>query len=409
MRITTRAGACACLLLAAGIALAADAGDLDTTFGQGGVTVSDPSGMGEVPYAVALQSDGKIVVGGQVRDTSVGHDVWFLARYDASGNLDTGYGEGGLVLPLPARAEYQPLWDLALDADDRAVATGWAVIGTEVVKGKGKKQTVETVFDLQCVVVRVDANGALDETFGDGGIVVVHTGLDNPIGRAVLIQPDGKIVIGGGGRQPRKERKGRNWWITNNIGFIARLDASGDPDPTFGDGGLTLIDQVDGMNLSSVRDGGLVRQSDGSLLVANALEWDPDGILFWLIHRYDADGILDTGFGVVGLDAEPNARLRALAVDGMDSIYAAGYLFQAGDAGIVVRYDADGTLDAGFGDGGVATLVGDGNGAVVRQIVVDDAERVYAFGGPSGVTAGSVSTEYTASSLVCPVGVSEGC
>jgi uncharacterized delta-60 repeat protein len=70
-------------------------GTLDTTFGTGGLVTTDFNGRDDVAFAVALQSDGKIVAAGQAQ-SSYGQ-AFALARYNPDGTLDATFGRGGKV------------------------------------------------------------------------------------------------------------------------------------------------------------------------------------------------------------------------------------------------------------------------------------------------------------------------
>src|SRR5262249_9547165 len=74
-------------------------GTPDTSFGNNGSVVTDLTGQSDQPDAVAVQSDGKIVVGGDWVNAS-GVDDFALVRYNANGTLDTTFGSGGKVLDV---------------------------------------------------------------------------------------------------------------------------------------------------------------------------------------------------------------------------------------------------------------------------------------------------------------------
>src|SRR5262249_46861010 len=152
-----------------------DDGSLDTTFGSGGTLTTDFSGRDDEPYALAIQSDGKIVAAGRTTTTSgtVLSD-FALARYNSDGSLDMTFATGGKVTttfpsPFPGGA-----YALALQPDGKIVAAGGGFL-------------VESGIRL----ARYNSDGSLDITFGVGGKV----GLYDPDAKAVALQPDGKIVV----------------------------------------------------------------------------------------------------------------------------------------------------------------------------------------------------------------------
>ena len=71
------------------------AGELDTTFGMNGITVTAFAGIGFDPFGFAVQKNGDILIGGVA--TKSGRSEFGLARYTATGVLDTTFGTGGLV------------------------------------------------------------------------------------------------------------------------------------------------------------------------------------------------------------------------------------------------------------------------------------------------------------------------
>ena len=102
-------------------------GDLDTTFGTGGV-VTTPIGTGDnYVYGVAIQEDGKIVAAG---DASNGSDFDFaLARYTVSGDLDTTFGSSGVVT-TPIGLSYDNISSVTIQPDGKIVAVGSAYNGS---------------------------------------------------------------------------------------------------------------------------------------------------------------------------------------------------------------------------------------------------------------------------------------
>ena len=133
-------------------------GSLDTTFGSGGKVTTDFSGSSDNGSCVAIDGDGKIVVGGDSYQVGVGYD-FAVARYDTDGSLDTTFGAGGLVT-----TDFASLDDyghgLAIDADGNIVLVGRCYQG------------IYTDFAL----ARYKSDGSLDTAFGTGGLVTTDFG-----------------------------------------------------------------------------------------------------------------------------------------------------------------------------------------------------------------------------------------
>jgi uncharacterized delta-60 repeat protein len=152
-------------------------GSLDPTFGTGGKVTGSGFGNGRA-YGVALQSDRKIVVAGS-RSTR-GGDRLALARYQPDGSLDRTFGSGGRVTT--------------------AFSSGGAVAHAVAVTRSGKIVVGGFTWNktyADFALARYRPNGSLDPTFGVGGRVTTDIDADDDFANAVVVQPDGKIVLGG--------------------------------------------------------------------------------------------------------------------------------------------------------------------------------------------------------------------
>lgn len=217
-------------------------------------------------YGVAIQISGKIVVSGYSSDganTGISH-----VRYNTNGTLDTTFGTGGIVITKFSQSPDVEAWAMELDGNDKIVTTGM-------------------IFDVdlndnKIVVVRFNANGNLDTTFGTDGIVKTSVGNNDDFGNAVAIQPDNKIVVAG----------------TSNLNaIVARYDINGLLDSTFGTGGILITDFGTNQNEAY----GITIQNDEKILVVgvsgpNAQNTNGN----FGIVRYNPDGIIDNTFGING-------------------------------------------------------------------------------------------------------------
>ena len=226
-------------------------GGLDTTFnGTGYVTTSY---YGAETNGVAVQPDGKIVLAGQA-DT-----IFAALRYTATGSLDTTFGGTGIVTTIVG-----PNFDVA-----RAVALqpdGKVVVAGESFRGQ------TTSYDF--AVLRYNPDGMLDTSFSGDGIAITAVGQFNDQAYAVVIQPDGKIVLGGH----------TDSWLgyTKSFGIVRYLP-NGSLEPTFGSNGraTTLIETID--ELYSV-----LIQPDGKIVAAgNSYGWDGEDYNYhFAVARY---------------------------------------------------------------------------------------------------------------------------
>lgn len=204
-------------------------GTLDETFGTGGIVTTNFTNSSEYIDALAIQTDGKIVAAGYRFDGSYFH--FALARYNSNGTLDAAFGNGGRVITVLTKFD-DLARAIALQSDGKIVVAGEADSDFAVARynsdgsldatfdGDGKVSTSINIFDsaydvaLQpdgkivaagetgngtnsdFVVVRYDLNGALDATFGGGGAITTQIGGGDEFASSVVLQ-NGKIIVGG--------------------------------------------------------------------------------------------------------------------------------------------------------------------------------------------------------------------
>ena len=310
-------------------------GDLDPTFGGGdGMVVSDV-GTEDRAYAMILQPDGKIVVAGRSREGRSFPD-YELVRYNPDGSFDTTFGTGGKVRTfVPTLAIWGEFWALALQPDGKIIAVG-------SVRSSSGALAATAVF-------RYHTNGSLDTTFGAGsGYVRIEHGVD----RAVVLQPDEKIVCAGGGGDS----------FSSNF-QISRLNADGSPDNAFDGDGHVAID------FAGSGDGAydLALQPDGKIIAAGRSRTSPaDGTSDnYALTRILPNGSLDTTFDGDGKVTTDFNNLQDIGFAVV--LQADGKIIVSGQASPeinnydfgLVRYNTDGSLDTTFdGDGKVLTNIG---------------------------------------------------
>jgi uncharacterized delta-60 repeat protein len=243
-------------------------GTLDSTFGAGGVASFDVNDS-DYGYAVAIQTDGKIVV---VGETSIASDRYALVlRCNSDGTLDGAFGMGGIV------TYDSPGWDsangVAIQSDAKIVVTGSTSL----------PYPETSLTDL--LVFRLNGDGTLDNAFGANGVATFDLIYDE--GMSALIQPDGKIVIVGG-----------VWSYSSaqDAVLVLRYKDDGTLDDSFGTGGVVTYNPDD----ADYKFGeGAALQTDGKIVVVGYI-CDSAGIDF-LVLRYNPNGALDTTFGGDGM------------------------------------------------------------------------------------------------------------
>jgi uncharacterized delta-60 repeat protein len=306
-------------------------GALDSSFGSGGKVLIDFGGTSDIASAVALQPDGKIVVAGV---TSDGTPNLALARLNPDGALDGAFGSGGKLKTLLAPSFFAWPNAVLVQPDNRIVAAG------AVRPSLHPDSTASDFF-----AARFNADGSTDPTFGSGGRTSLDVGnFDGAFGAA--LQPDGKIVLAGSAS------------VSPASSFaLVRLKADGTPDTTF-DGDGRVITSFSGIAFAM----GVMVQADGKLVAAGGalggLSPNPD----FALARYNADGSLDATFGAggrvvidfdngrdtaFGVAAAPGGRIL---VGGHTNPNVAG----AKPVFAAARLNADGSPDNTYGVGGRA-------------------------------------------------------
>ena len=253
-------------------------GSLDVTFGIGGKAITQiGSGSDAAAHAVAMQPDGNFVLAGYCMGSTT--TAFCALRYDASGNLDLSFGTGGLVVVSVGRGDRPEA--VALQPDGKLVLAG----------------TCGGAVDEDFCAVRLNGNGTLDNTFGTGGKVITPVGSSFDVGRALVLQPDGKILIAG------RCSNGSNSEVC-----AVRYNTNGAVDETFGASGAVFTAVGQGYYSDAVS---VALQPDGKIVFAVSCLGAANADICAV--RYNGDGTLDSTFGTGGKVITPVANSLALA------------------------------------------------------------------------------------------------
>ena len=315
------------------------AGAYDTSFNLSGI-VADPQIPGDGVYSEAIQPNGKILAGGDVATPGGQSSSPIIARYTPDGQLDSTFGANGYVkLPLTSAFPI-PVQSIVLQSDGKVLF---------LVIPQDGSTTPE--------VVRLNPDGTFDSSFGANGVVQLEpAGNSGATAAALLVQPNGKLVIAGS---------------MLNEGMLIRLNADGTFDSTYGGAGYILY----GLGADSTNFASAALQSNGDIVVGG------ESVIFigtaaykLLAARFLPSGGLDTSFNGVGYATTPvgsgDTYTQGIAVQPDGKI-----LVSADPMGEValVRFNASGSLDSSFGSGGIVELneywisspVVEGNGRIV--------------------------------------------
>ncbi|MCK5080306.1 MAG: T9SS type A sorting domain-containing protein, partial [Bacteroidales bacterium] len=340
-------------------------GAIDSTFGNNGIVLEDHFYW----RSLIAQTDGKIVAAGYVIDAP-----WWsnfaLARYNADGSPDYSFGiEGKVRTGLPSTNLLG--YSVEIQTDGKLVLAGYGGPNSN---------------DIDIVVARYNSNGTLDDSFGDDGITVINPGYTRCAANSIAIGSNDKYLIGGYAPGPG---------YMDELNLTMRLNLNGEVDSTFNLNGISALlkDSEDiATSITLVADSLIVvaGAADSTFsMVRYNLEWDRDylfgrnGIVRVktegmpnsvvsqpdlktiltgnsCLSRFNLDGSQDTSFGISGILSLDSVSLKQSHVQPDGKIVVSGNTTLPENKFIVQRFNPDGTPDTTFGSGG-KTITGFGN------------------------------------------------
>ena len=339
-----------CFIVTVSITLSQTSGTPDSTFGTNGIVSTSFSGS--LVTSGVRQSDGKFVVVG-----FSGGD-FAAARFTTDGVLDNTYGTAGKTNvsiqsnDIPYAAAIQP--------DDKIV-----IAGTSSANGS----------EYDFVAIRLKTDGTPDSTFGtDGRTVVSLSGYQEA--RGVVVQPDGKIVVGGFGNNPNAT------YPSASFPMILRLTSSGVFDATFNNGNGWSVYTGSSALGYSMTTYSLTLQSDGKLLLSGTTNSVGLGSATFLF-RFNSGGTIDnTTFNTdntrynKAYGDNAGAKSAAIQLDG--KIFALGY---NNSDFYLIRFSSSGSYDNSF-DGGsfgkALSLTSSNNDQIYASKITNDGRLLVA-------------------------------
>jgi uncharacterized delta-60 repeat protein len=305
-------------------------GSLDTTFGTRGIVTTDFASSDDAAAGIVVQADGRIVVAGATNNYQAGTSGFAVARYKADGSLDSRFGTGGKVTTDFTGAHAA---GVVLQPDGRIVVAG------------NVYQAIGPIGHQNVALARYNADGTLDNAFGSGGKQTADFGTGFTMG-GIALQADGKLTVAG---TAYEQINGPVVIGVTRVSHLAmaRLNANGSLDTGFGTGGLVKTDIGKAFDSAT----SLIVQPNGKIVAAGSTDLHNGD---YALVRYNGNGALDATFGTGGkvtTDFQGPVSVSASAA----ALQADGRLLIVGTAGselIVVRYNADGTVDTGFGTRG---------------------------------------------------------
>lgn len=347
-------------------------GTLDLTFGTGGkkTIAFDLGGVNcDVATCVAIQSDGKIVIGGYAQRTISGNFDFALVRLNTDGSLDNSFSTDGKATVS---------FDYGGTGDDRASGIAIQPDGRIVIVGYAK---VANDGRSDFAMARLTTTGDLDTTFSVDGLKRVDFNGGDDKAKAVTIQSNGRIVIVGSGQ-------------SSNAGYdfaIARITPTGSMDRSFTSDGRKVISFNRGGNMND-QASAVAIQTDGSLVIAGT-STSSAGDGDFAVARVKSNGSMDYTFGMKGrkafgidLGAGNEDQLKSMALQSDGKIVVGGFaqLTAEGDFDFAVaRLNVDGSLDPTFSADGKKNIAFDVGGTktdLAHSVVIQSDGKILLAG-----------------------------
>ncbi|MCC6938284.1 MAG: hypothetical protein IT226_08685 [Flavobacteriales bacterium] len=322
-------------------------GTLDDSFAGTGVLAQSVSvvvdNAEDMAYDLALDADGNILVCGSSYDANYIRRP-IVVRFTPDGQLDTGFGTNG-VASIPAGVGSSGFRGIVVQADGKILASGFFGAGLQW-------------FEL--LLVRYEADGSLDASFGNAGVVQYNYGNVDDEGYDLALAPDGSILVAG-------------VTVTQTYNYSALLmkfTADGAVDISFGTDGAVEED-LNNFDLAS----NVSWISDGTIIMAGSSGVGPPNGFDMAVWKYLPDGTRDNSFGTNGL-AAPVIPDRYAMINAME-VQADGRILVGGQARTTVNVN----------NFLIARLQNDITNSVAELSSVDQA---YTF--PNPASAGSTVT-----------------
>jgi len=323
-------------------------GSLDTSFDTDGIVTADVGNSAATCRGIAIQNNGRIIAVGSSNSGTL--EKFSVARYLTDGNLDPTYGTNGLTItPVGTRGSANAV---AIQFNGKSVVVGTAFNGT----------------NEDIAVVRYETDGTLDTGFDTDGVAILDLGGSNEFGRAVALQSNGKIVVAG---------------YTDNGGgmdfLVARFDLNGTLDATFGTGGIVITQVLTGTDQANA----IAIQSNGKIVAGGFAQAGMDNA--FALVRYESDGSIDNTFGTFGRAVNSlysgSDEAYAIAIQSDGKIIAAGAAADNVESDFgTIRYNADGTLDTTFDVDGKVTTDLSASGDTAFSVAVQTDGKIVVTG-----------------------------
>lgn len=339
------------LLCVLSFSLFAQPGTYDTGFSTDGYDIFSYGASNSIyNNDVAVLSDGTILTAGYYQGG--GNNEIFIRACNADGTVKNSFGTNGdLVITIPGAtgSDAKSIQSIDVTSDGKIIVAG--------------------DYNSNLFIAKFNSDGTYDATFGAGGegYVTYNFGGSERV-NDVLVLPDNKLLLTG---------------YVDVVGFILKLEQNGSPDASFIGGGVSILN-----SLVSPMPQNISLQSDGKILIAGFTA--PAHTSF--VARYSANGASDVTFsgdGIVLFNGSdfPFALgdwdyLMDVVQLSSGKLVAGGFYQRFGNYhGFLAGMNADGSVDATFGTGGINAYRVSNTNTVTNDIVYSSVEdKIYAGG-----------------------------
>lgn len=297
-------------------------GTPDNTFGTNGIVITDFGNSRNTEKSIFIQTDDKIIASGFYSAPS-NDETLQVSRYNLDGSLDNTFNGNGKLVGTFTQGVTR-FYSTAIQTDGKVLAAGYTSNGN----------------NHAFVLVRYTENGIPDSVFAFNGEQIddLNSGASSSA-NSMVVQPDGKIILAG---------------EAGNSLAVARYNTDGSLDASFNGSGHTIIGAATGAGNSS-----LALQADGKIVIGSH-NFTVNGTYRFAISRLNTDGTLDTGFNHTGIriaDLGLQANSTSIVIQPDGKILQAGIAYYSNGQSnfrdfALVRYNTDGSIDSSFGNNG---------------------------------------------------------
>jgi uncharacterized delta-60 repeat protein len=326
---------------------------LDTTFGNNGVVVTDLTTQVDAIGDLVVRDNGKIVASG------IGGNFITITQYLADGTLDNSFGNNGKVV-TNFRSSFQngAFSPIAIQTDGKILLLC--------------QNFIQNVNNF--ILTRYNTNGTLDASFGTNGIV--NNSQFNGFGNSRAIADmdllsNGKIIVTVDA-------------YNNNI-LLYRFNSNGTLDLTFGLNGISTISVP--LDYTYFHPAGVSINADGTIVLLTSITDSSSSDINFSIVQLNSDGILNTDFGnngiVIGdLGTTNNDLPINIRLQDNGKIIVSGYTNSSSNRRFVlIRYEADGSLDTSFNTTGMTSvIVGGSTTNQTKDVLIDSNGKIVVVG-----------------------------